>query len=134
MTGTDYICHTRFDGKDMRQEKILIRRGDHLTRNGDLLYYKGEPVCVWRSLNAKQHFAINADGKGLERGDLTYRLAYLKRGDGSSRFTQAEQKLLHEKYKDYLKPSDEVILFNDKFFELDPQELRELEDDLLSLE
>lgn len=130
ITGTDYICHNRFEGLDMREVKILIRRGGHLTRSGDLLYFSDEPVCVWRSLNAKQHFAVNHDGKGMKRGDLAFKLAYAPRGDGSSRFSEDEQELLRSKYAGYLKPLDDVILFNDSFFELDPEELQQLDEDL----
>lgn len=134
MTETqDYICHERFSGKDMRGVEILIRRGDHLVKNGDLLYYKDEPVCVWRSLNGKKHFAVNTDGKGLERGELTHRLAYAPRDGGEYRFNVNEQKLIRKKYFKYLKPdAQDTILFNDDFFELDLQELRAFEDDLLS--
>lgn len=116
----------------MREVKILIRRGGHLIRSGDLLYFKGEPVCVWRSLNAKQHFAVNHDKQGMKRGALTFKLAYAPRGDGSSRFTEAEQALLRSKYSEYLKPLNDVILFNEKFFELAPEELQQLDEDLKS--
>ena len=126
----EYICHTRFDQLDMREIRVLIRRGDRLYRNGDLLYFKDEPVCVWRSLAAKQHFAINDDGLGLERGKLIRRLAYDARGDGSSRFTEAEQKFLRKNYSHLLKPLEDVILFNDSFFELAPAELMQLEHEL----
>ncbi|MBR1602148.1 MAG: hypothetical protein IJ667_01755 [Synergistaceae bacterium] len=125
----DYICHTRFDALDMRQIRVLIRRGDHLYRNGDLLYFKDEPVCVWRSLTAKQHFAINDDGLGLARGELIRRLAYDPRGD-AARFTQREQNFLRANYSHLLKPLEDVILFNDSFFELAPAELMQLEHEL----
>ena len=126
----EYICHTRYTGPDMRDIEILIRRGDRLFRSGDLLYFKDEPVCVWRSLTAKQHFAINDDNLGLERGKLIRRLAYDPRGDGSSRFSDSEQKFLREKYSHLLKSPQDVILFNDSFFELSPAELMQLEHEL----
>ena len=126
----EYICHTRFDQLDMREIRVLIRRGDRVFRSGDLLYFKDEPVCVWRSLTAKQHFAINDDGLGMARGELIRRLAYDARGDGSSRFTDCEQKILREKYSHLLKPLEDVILFNDSFFELAPAELMQLEHEL----
>ena len=126
----EYICHTRYDGVDCNSGHVLIRRGYRLERKGDVLFYKDKPVCVHRSLVGKQHFAINADGLGLERGKITRRLAYDPRGDGSQRFTEQEQKLLREKYSHLLKPLDDVILFNDAFFELAPAELTELEHEL----
>ena len=127
---SEYIAHERYSGKDMSENEILIRRGDRLERKGDVLFYKDKPVCIWRSLVGKQHFAINTDGLGLERGKLTHAIAYAPRGDGSSRFTDAEQELLRSKYKHLLKDLDDVILFNDEFFELRPAELEEIARDL----
>ncbi|MBQ8693608.1 MAG: hypothetical protein IJ520_10750 [Synergistaceae bacterium] len=122
----EYIAHRRYDGKDMQGNEILIRRGKRLDRRGDVLYYDDKPVCIWRSLTAKQHFANNADGLGLQRGELTYKIAYAKRGDGSQRFTDAEQELLRRDWGQYLKPNVEVLLFNDEFFELPPDVLRQI--------
>ena len=122
----EYIAHRRYDGKDMQGNEILIRRGKRLDRRGDVLYYDDKPVCIWRSLTAKQHFANNADGLGLQRGELTYKIAYAKRGDGSQRFTDAEQELLRRDCGQYLKPNVEVLLFNDEFFELPPDVLRQI--------
>ena len=128
----EYITHTRFDGKTMQGEAALIRRGDRLERRGDLLFYKGKPVCVYRSLIGKQHFAINDDGKGLERGDLSYAIAYAHRvnhdggGDIQQRFTDSEIEILVRDWREYLKPDCDTILFNDKFFELEPEILRQI--------
>ena len=130
----EYICHTRYDGKDCNKGHVLIRRGDRLERKGDMLFYKDKAICIWRSLVSKQHFAINADGLGMERGKITRRLAYDPRGDGSQRFTDNEQKLLREKYSHLLKPLDDVILFNDAFFELTPAELMQLEQELNTIQ
>ena len=126
----EYIAHRRYDGLNMNSEPVLIRYKDRLERKGDVLYHKGKPICVWRSLIGKQHFAPNHDSQGLKRGELTYKIAYAPRGDGSSRFTDAEQELLRSKYKHLLKPLDDVILFNDEFFELSPAELEEIAQDL----
>ena len=126
----EYICHNRFYELTMQGYKKLIRRGDRLFKRGDILYYKDAPICVWRSLAAKCHFAVNHDNHGLERGELTYKLAYAPRGNGPQRFTDQEQNLLRTKYKNLLKPLEDVILFNDRFFELLPSELLQLEQDL----
>ena len=119
----EYIAHERYNGKDMQGNEILIRRGKRLDRRGDVLYYDDKPVCIWRSLIAKQRFANNADGLGLERGKLTHAIAYAPRGDGAQRFTDAEQGLLRRDWGQYLKPFDDVLLFNDEFFELPPDVL-----------
>lgn len=128
----EYITHTRFDGKTLQGETVLIRRGDKLERRGDLLFYKNEPICVYRSLIGKQHFAINDDGKGLERGDLSYAIAYAHRinhdgsGDIQQRFTDSEIEILVRDWCEYLKPDCDTILFNDKFFELEPEILKQI--------
>ena len=131
---SEYIAHERYSGKDINGDEILIRRGNRLERKGDVLFYKDKPVCVHRNLVSKQHFAINADGLGIERGKITRRLAYDPRGDGSQRFTDNEQKLLRDKYPHLLKSLDDVILFNDAFFELTPAELTELEQELNTIQ
>ena len=128
---SEYIAHERYSGKDMNENEILIRRGKRLYRQGsplygDVLFYDGRPVCIWRSLIAKQHFARNDDGLGLERGKLTYAIAYAPRGDGSSRFTDAEIETLRRDWGQYLKPLDDVLLFNDEFFELPPDVLKQI--------
>ena len=133
---SEYITHTRFDGKDINGREILIRRGHKLERKGELLYYDERPVCVHRSLVGKQHFAINDDGLGLERGDLTYAIAYSPRvrhsddGERQQRFTDAELETLNTKWVEYLKPNVDMLLFNDKFFELSTDVLKEIARDV----
>ncbi|MBR0096609.1 MAG: hypothetical protein IJP88_05475 [Synergistaceae bacterium] len=133
---SEYITHTRFDGKDINGREILIRRGHKLERKGELLYYDERPVCVHRSLVGKQHFAKNDDGLGLERGDLTYAIAYSPRvrhsddGERQQRFTDAELETLNTKWVEYLKPNVDMLLFNDKFFELSPDVLKEIARDV----
>ena len=118
----------------MDSGEVLIRRKKELVREGDTLFYEGKPVCIYRSLVGKQHFAVNDDGKGLERGVITYALAYAPRLRWSEdkehprqqRFTDAELKTLSEKWGHYLKPNIDMLLFNDVFFEESPDVLREI--------
>ena len=134
---SEYIAHERYSGKDMSENEILIRRGKRLYRQGsplygDVLFYDGRPVCIWRSLIAKQHFARNDDGLGLERGKLTYAIAYAPRlrydesGKIQQRFTDEEVETLRRDWSKYLKPLDDVLLFNDEFFELPPDVLKQI--------
>ena len=126
-----YICHSNYEGKTIDNFPIEIKRGKELTRTGNFLYYAGIAICVYRSLVGKQHFAIDEDGKGLERGDYTHLLAYDPRtchGGNSKegpiqRFTDEEIKLIREKHSDWIKDSD-WLLFNDKFFEEDVDKLK----------
>ena len=129
-----YICHNRYKGKTMDGSEVLVRRKKELVREGDTLFYEGKAVCIHRSLVGKQHFAVNDDGKGLERGLITYALAYAPRPRWSEdkerprqqRFTDAELKTLSEKWSQYLKPNIDMLLFNDAFFEENPDVLREI--------
>ena len=129
----DYVTHTRYKGKTMNGAHILARRGDVLERKGDILYLKGEPVCIYRSLVGKQHFARNDDGFGIQRGEITYALAYAPRlryggpnGTIQQRFTDEELEILVRDWGKYLKPNIDMLLFNDIFFEESLDVLRQI--------
>ena len=126
----EYITHTRYSGKDMNGEDILIRRGQRLERRGDILFYNDNPVCIYRSLIGKMHFAKNDDGLGLERGKLSYEIAYSPRvrysGERQQRFSDDELETLHRDWPQYLKPDTDMLLFNDKFFEESPDVLKQI--------
>lgn len=129
-----YICHTSYNGKTMNSEPVSIERGEKIERRGEVLFYKETPVCIWRSLVGKRHFAINDDGLGLERGDASWALAYGPRPQvcaendqgPEQRFTDSEIKVLTDKWGHFLKPNADFILFNDSFFEQSPDVLREV--------
>lgn len=128
----NYVCHVSYKGKTLSSDSEAINYGEALTRQGDILYYQCHPVCFYRSLIAKQHFAPNDDGQGLERGALSYLLAYTPRRfhnaitKAQQRFTDEEIEILTSKYSQFLKADYDVILFNDSFFEQSPQLLREI--------
>ncbi len=122
--------HTRYSGKDMNGEDILIMRGQGLERSDDILYYGNKPVCIYRSLIGKMYFARNDNGLGLERGKLTYAMAYAPRirysGERQQRFTDEEIEILQTKWPEYLKPDTDMLLFNDSFFEETPDVLKQI--------
>lgn len=130
----NYITHTRYKGKNMTGAPVLIRRGKTLERKGNMLCYKDEPVCIHRSLIGKQHFAVDEDGKGMERGTLTHEIAYAPRfrTGGTEerpiqqRFTDEELEILSTRWAQYIKPNCDMLLFNDEFFELPVETLREI--------
>ena len=132
----EYITHERYDGKDLNGNSILIRRGKRLERRGDTLYYSDTPICIYRSFVGKKYFAHNNDGFGLERGKLTYAIAYSARlrysddAESQQRFTDEEIKILRSKWAQYLKPNVDTLLFNDKFFELSPEVLKQIAADV----
>ena len=82
-----------------------------------------------------RHFARNDDGQGLERGRLTWAIAYSRRvrtgpNGRQQRFTEEEIELLERKWAHFLRQDVEVILFNEDFFAAAVPELKELADAL----
>lgn len=88
-------------------------------------------LCYTTSDMAHRYFGRNDDGKGLQRGMLTYAIAFQHRErkgpDGRrQRFTEAEIETLERDWSRFLVPDAEVILFNYGFYEADIAELEEL--------
>lgn len=74
-------------------------------------------------------------GQGLERGKLTWAIAYSQRvrtgpNGRQQRFTEEEIELLERKWAHFLRQDVEVILFNEDFFAAAVPELKELADAL----
>ena len=123
----DYITHRRFRQTAICGE-LNLRYGTKLTNNNNVLTLEdGRAVCFATSENAKTYFARNDDGMGLERGKLTYAIAYGKRkGVEGYRFTEAEREMLAEDYTHWLRQDVDFLLFNQAFFDAPVDELREL--------
>lgn len=125
ITSRDYI------GKIISDDEIhTIPRGTTATKVGNCLVISGLGViCLLSSQVAHKHFARNDDANGLLRGDLTFSIAYAPRDAGNGfRFSDAEQKILRQDFTHWLKPLDDVILFNDDFFNADISDLQNLAD------
>ena len=73
-----YITIKRYKGNGIG-DHFNLPYGTPIEEKGGVLYHDNKPICVARSLNGKQHFAINEDGQGLKRGELTHFIAYSKR-------------------------------------------------------
>ena len=137
MDKLSYVTHAKYTGKNMYGEKAMISRGKRLSREGDTLYYEGAPICVYRSEVARRHFAINYDGKGLVRGDLTHKIAYsdsrVEINGWNQRFNEKQKDILcSDKWNKFLNPEHDVIIFTDEFFESGVEELKELYAELTS--
>ena len=92
-------------------------------------------MCFATSENAKKHFARNDDGMGLERGKLTWAIAYsqrVRKGESGrvQRFTDQEIEMLEREWAHFLRQDVEVILFNEDFFAAEVPELAKLADAL----
>lgn len=123
-----YVTHHGFHELALCGENLDIPYGTELEARGYcLLSPEGRPVCYRQSENAKRHFAVNDDGRGLERGALTYAIAYGDRDAGNGRrFSEAEAEMLARDWSHFLRQDLDVILFNERFFTADVGELREM--------
>ncbi|WP_295156295.1 hypothetical protein [Selenomonas sp. AE3005] len=142
-----YITHKDVSSKTLSGNKT-IKRGEILELREDMiLYYQNAAICVARSYNGKQHFAINEAGNGLERGDITYAIAFADRKrtwteeisyideetgeevtetiECSGRFTPDEEKMIKSEYPQFV-PEPGSMEFSDSFFTAPISELREL--------
>ncbi len=129
----EYIVHRRFKKPSAAGKRLNLPYGTKVTsdNNGMICSPDGDLICFATSENAKLHFAINDDGQGLERGKLTYAIAYAPRNNGHAyRFSEAERIMLIRNWNRFLRQDTDMILFNEDFFRADTGELRRLADAL----
>ncbi len=127
-----YITHHRFHGLALCGKRVNLPYGMVLTAAGGCLFTQdGRAICYPTSENAKRHFAPNDDGRGLERGRLTYAIAYSARNAGKGfRFSEEERRLLERDWGHFLRRDVDVLLFNEDFFAARPEQLQRLADAL----
>lgn len=131
-----YITHNRFKKLAACGEAVNIPYGTEMETAGNfIITTEGKPICYATSEAAKMHFARNDDGQGLERGKLTWAIAYSQRvrtgpNGRQQRFTEEEIELLERKWAHFLRQDVEVILFSEDFFAAAVPELKELADAL----
>lgn len=129
-----FITHHRYKELAACGERLNIPYGTELETEGNFIVTpEGKAVCYWTSENAKKHFSVNDDGRGLERGRLTYAIAYSERRRQSAegavyRFSDEERETLERDWAKFLRQDLDVILFNEDFFAAEPEELKRLAD------
>ena len=123
-----YVTHHRFKELALCGERLNIPYGTELDTEGySIVMPDGRAICYSTSENAKKHFSRNDDGRGLERGALTYAIAHSRRDAGNGfRFSEAEAEILTRDWGHFLRPDVDVILFNEDFFAAEPEELQKL--------
>ena len=114
----EYIAHRRFQRRALGGE-VNIRRGDSLQEINGILFFNNIPICLASCQAAKEHFSRNDDGQGLQRGDLTYEIAFRKP------LSELQKNILRSDpaLNNYLVDDCMVILFNDVFFNASMLEL-----------
>ncbi len=131
-----YITHRRYRSKDVLRNRINLPYGTELeTAEGFIVTKDGHLICYRTSETAKMYFSPNDDGRGLERGVLTWAIAYSSRArewpDKSvHRFSKAEVKMLERDWRHWLRQDVDTIIFNDDFFSARPEDLQKLADAL----
>lgn len=131
-----YVVHHRYKGPDACGKSINVRYGTELETRGDFITTSEcRAICFITSEVAHRYFAVNDDGRGLERGALTYAIAYGNRArkwpDGSvHRFSEVEVKMLERSWSHWLRQDVDTVLFNEAFFTAQPEDLQRLADAL----
>ncbi|MBO5969801.1 MAG: isoaspartyl peptidase [Clostridia bacterium] len=96
-----YIIHRRFKGTSISGE-INLPALTICELENNILFHDGKPLCYATSENAHQHFALDTDGCGLERGKLTQAImATLAKRDENyqARWDKVWEDKLCQKYK-----------------------------------
>ena len=132
-----YICHKRFKKKGASGKDYNISRGAELETVGNFIALGSEAVCTVNSFDAFYHFARNDDEKGLERGELTFAIAFSDRKpnkDNGYRFTPEQQEIICKEYSHFIVKDMEYIIFNYDFFNAEIEVLKEIADKLFGKE
>lgn len=125
-----YIVHHRL------KEKLLcgyvnLPYGTVLTRKDNyFLYYYNEKICTVTSQIAKEHISRDDDGRGLDRGRLTYAIAFKSTNNPGFKFTDKQREIIIKKYSHFIRDDCDYIIFNDKFFDADVEDLEKMAEDL----
>lgn len=131
-----FVAHHRYRGLDAGGKPMNVSYGMEYETIGDFIATpEGRGICFTDSEVAKEYFAVNDDGRGLERGALTHAIAYSRRerewADKSvHRFSEAEVEMLESSLSHWLRQDADTILFNNDFFAAQPEDLRQLADAL----
>lgn len=124
-----YICHKEYKKMGASGDIYNFKREIELNTIGDFIAYENKAVCSVRSADAYMYFARNDDDKGLERGKLTYAIAFSQRKPNKAnkfRFTPEERDMLYLEYPHFLKTELYFIVFNYDFFNAEIEELQGL--------
>lgn len=126
-----YIVHHRFRGVAICGP-VNLPYETICESNGNIIFWQGGPICVVTSQNAKEHFSANDDGHGLERGEITHRIAFEQYGLREQQSPDYRQRWSYvwsdESLRQYKRSDiDDYWLWNDAFFHAPIEELRRIE-------
>ena len=106
-----WITHKTFDRLAL-VGPMTITRGERLEEMRGVLFHDGRPVCLAASQAAKEHFAPDGDGRGLERGDITRYIAF------GPKLSDLQKSIIRTDpfFRRFVQDDPETILFSDAFF------------------
>ena len=121
-----YIVHKRFKGLAICGEVNLPVLTECEEADG-IICCNGNPVCAVTSENAHQHFAVNDDGQGMTRGELTRTIQKTlakRNGKCQERWNRVWESAVCQKYKrtEYA----DYWLWNHDFFNAPIEELQKI--------
>ena len=111
-----YICTRDYSGVIGNGDTADVAYGAEFDTIGSFIAFENKALCRIGSQIAKEHFAINDDGNGLERGAITHYFAF------EHSFSEAEATTLQTKYPQFLNDG----VFSQEFFDADIDTLRSL--------
>ena len=124
-----YICHRKYRKKGASGKKYYIKKGKTFNSVGKFIVKDSELICAITSQDAYQYFARNDDNNGIQRGKLTYEIAFAPRRPDQKigfRFTDKQREMIETEYPQFVRPDTDFLIFSYDFFNADIQPLREL--------
>ena len=120
-----FFCRKDYSGKNLLGEDIVIKAGEPLDTQGEILVYDKRPLFHIHSQNARNYMIWNDDGFGIQRTiyeDIILfspRTRMWKDTSGTlriTRWTPLEMQYIRENFPQFLEPDLEVLAFNNYFF------------------
>ena len=111
-----YICTRDYSGVIGNGDTANLAYGAEFDTIGTSISNDNKRICRIESQVAREYFAINDDGNGLERGAITHYFAF------EHTFTEDETATLQTKYPQFLNDG----IFSQEFFDADIDTLRAL--------
>ena len=136
-----YIVFRDYKGKTSSSAIVDLPVGSQFDTIGFFIAKDNAAICRLDSQVANMYFANNDDGNGLERGKLTYYIAYEYPYSSVNRFADNDKlnfvnqkaiDFIQQNYPHFLKDPN-ALLFNQDFFNADIQTLRTIADELDNL-
>lgn len=109
-----YITTHKYKDIGLCGQRFNIHYGEEIERNGNILCINGLDICHAESDNGFKHFSWNEDGRGLERGAITYAIAYGDNGYPVA-LSDEEKDVFRKRWGKYLRTNSDAEIVNAEF-------------------